>query len=96
METSLEQAKKDIHKALANNLQELLEKNYDAEHGFTKTMIVLKDSQLKTFSQRKAAQIGPFTNELDKEIRSLNETLIDSGSSSQNFKEHSRYLRLII
>jgi uncharacterized protein (TIGR02284 family) len=80
METSLEQAKKDNHKALVNNLQELLEKNYDAEQGFTKAMTDAKDGQLKTFLQRKAAQRGQFVNELDKEIRSLNETPIDSGS----------------
>jgi len=80
MDTTLEQAKQDNHKALVNNLQELLEKNYDAEQGFTKAMKDAKDGQLKTFLQRKAAQRGQFVNELDKEIRSLNETPKDSGS----------------
>ncbi len=80
METTLEQAKKDNHNNLVSNLQELLEKNYDAEQGFTKAMTDAKDGQLKNFLQRKAAQRSQFVNELDKEIRNLNETPKDSGS----------------
>ena len=80
MKTTLEEAKENNHKDLVNNLQELLEKNYDAEKGFTKAMEDAKNAELKQFLKRQAAQRGQFVNELDKEIRSLNETPKDSGS----------------
>lgn len=80
MKTTAEQAKENVHDSLVNNLQELLEKNYDAEKGFTKAMKDADNSRLKGFLQRQAAQRAQFVNELDQEIRNLNETPKDSGS----------------
>ena len=82
MKTTKEQADQDVHKKLVNNLQELLEKNYDAEKGYKKALEDAKDGQLKTFLLHQAAQRGQFVNELDKEIRNLNEEPKKSGSAT--------------
>lgn len=84
METTKEQADRNIHKDIVNNLQDLLEKNYDAEKGFTKAMKDAKNQNLKRFLQQQAAQRGRFVNELSQEIRNLNEEPKDSGSFTGN------------
>jgi len=80
MKTTKEQADQDIHNNLVNNLQELLEKNYDAEKGFTKAMKDAKNNNLKEYFKYKAAQRSQFANELTNEIINLNETPKESGS----------------
>ncbi len=80
MKTTNEKAKEHNHEKLVNNLQELLEKNYDAQKGFTKAMEDAKNPRLKAFLQQQAAQRSRFTNELTQEIRNLNEQPKDSGS----------------
>ncbi|QIE58808.1 PA2169 family four-helix-bundle protein [Rasiella rasia] len=80
MKTTKEQADIDIHNNLVNNLQELLEKNVDAEKGFAKAMQDAKNANLKNFLKHQAAQHGRFVNELDQEIRNLNETPKEGGS----------------
>ncbi|SRX55225.1 PA2169 family four-helix-bundle protein [Aequorivita sp. CIP111184] len=80
MKTTNEKAKEHNHDKLVDNLQELLEKNYDAQKGFTKAMEDAKNPRLKTFLQQQAAQRSRFTNELTQEIRNLNEQPKDSGS----------------
>ncbi|HIB48153.1 MAG TPA: PA2169 family four-helix-bundle protein [Flavobacteriaceae bacterium] len=80
MKTTKEKADEQIHDKLVNNLQELLEKNYDAEKGFTKAMEDAKNPQLKNFMKHQAAQRSRFVNELDQEIRNLNETPKEKGS----------------
>ncbi|QNJ99135.1 ferritin-like domain-containing protein [Constantimarinum furrinae] len=80
MKTTKEQADQDIHDNLVDNLQGLLEKNYDAEAGYKKAMQDAKNSQLKEYLKRQAAQRGEFATELDREIRALNETPKSSGS----------------
>lgn len=80
MKTTKEKADEKIHDTLVNNLQNLLEKNYDAHEGFKKAMEDSKNNQLKTYFQHQAALRGRFVNELDKEIRNLNETPKKSGS----------------
>ncbi|MCW8981330.1 PA2169 family four-helix-bundle protein [Altibacter sp.] len=82
MKTTREEAKENIHDDLVDNLQGLLEKNYDAEKGFTKAMKNAKDDRLKSFLKHQAAQRNRFATELDKEIRSLNETPKESGSTT--------------
>ena len=49
MKTTREEAKENIHDNLVDNLQGLLEKNYDAEKGFKKAVENAKNSQLKEF-----------------------------------------------
>ncbi len=80
MKTTKEKADQNIHDEIVNNLQDLLEKNYDAEKGFTKAMQDAKNQNLKRFLQQQAAQRGRFVNELSQEIRNLNEQPKDSGS----------------
>jgi uncharacterized protein (TIGR02284 family) len=80
METTKEKADKNIHKEIVNNLQDLLEKNYDAEKGFTKAMKDAKNQSLKRFLQQQAAQRNRFATELDQQIRNLNEQPKESGS----------------
>lgn len=80
MKTTKEQADQNIHKEIVNNLQDLLEKNYDAEKGFTKAMQDAKNQNLKRFLLQQASQRGRFVNELSHEIINLNEKPKDSGS----------------
>lgn len=82
MKTTKEKADESIHNTLVNNLQELLEKNYDAEKGFTKAMKDAENMRLKTFLQRQAAQRAKFVTELDHQLRALNETPKESGSTT--------------
>ena len=80
MKTTAEEAKENNHDKLVNNLQELLEKNYDAQKGFAKAMDDAKNPRLKNFLKQQAAQRSRFTNELSHEIVNLNEEPKDSGS----------------
>jgi uncharacterized protein (TIGR02284 family) len=80
MKTTKEKADEKIHDTLVNNLQNLLEKNYDAEKGFKKAMEDSKNSRLSNYFKHQAALRGRFVNELDLEIRNLNETPKTSGS----------------
>lgn len=82
MKTTKEKADERIHDNLVNNLQELLEKNYDAEKGYTKAMQDAKNSRLKNFLKHQAAQRSRFANELTDEIRGLNETPKEGGSTT--------------
>ena len=82
METTREIAKQQSHDDIVNHLQELLEKNYDAEKGYKKALTDAKDGQLKTFLMKQAVLRNRFATELDKEIRDLNETPKESGSTT--------------
>jgi len=82
METTREKAKEQSHKEIVNHLQDLLEKNYDAEAGYKKALTDAKDGQLKNFLKQQAALRGRFATELDHEIRSLNEKPKESGSTT--------------
>ncbi len=80
METTKERADHNIHKEVVKSLQALLEKNYDAEKGFTKAMKDAKNQNLKRFLQQQAAQRNRFATELDHQLRQLNEKPKESGS----------------
>lgn len=80
MKTTKEQADIEIHKEVVNNLQGLLEKNYDAEKGYKEAMQNAESHTLKSFLQNQAAQRSRFSNELTQELRNLNEEPIESGS----------------
>ncbi len=82
MKTTREEAKENIHDNLVDNLQGLLEKNYDAEKGFKKAVENAKNSQLKEFLKYQAVKHNRFATELDQEIRNLNEKPIESGSTT--------------
>lgn len=80
MKTTKENVEREIHKEVVNNLQDLLEKNYDAEKGFTKAMKDAKNQNLKHFLMKQAAQRDRFATELTQELRNLNEEPRESGS----------------
>ncbi|MGJ8666993.1 MAG: ferritin-like domain-containing protein [Patiriisocius sp.] len=70
------------HKKLKNALQELLEKNYDAEKGFKQVMKKAENPQLKIWLQNQAAQRSQFASQIDSELRKINETPDSDGSVS--------------
>lgn len=80
MKTTKEKADEKIHEEIVNNLQDLLEKNYDAEKGFTKAMKDAKNENLKKFLKQQAVQRNRFVTELDQQLRNLNEEPKESGS----------------
>lgn len=82
MKTTREEAKENIHENLVDNLQGLLEKNYDAEKGFKKALENAKDTSLKSFLKHQAVTRNRFATELDNEIRGLNEKPKESGSTT--------------
>lgn len=80
MKTSAEEGREQHHDAVVKALQELLEKNYDAENGFKKAIDDTENSRLKDFLKRQAVQRNRFATEIDFEIRALNESPTESGS----------------
>ena len=80
MKTSLEEAKLKTHKDTVNVLQNILEKNYDAEKGYTKAMTDAKTPALKGFLQQQAVQRSGFATTIDHRLRQLNEKPKESGS----------------
>ncbi len=80
MKTTREAAKEESHKAHAEALQELLQKNYDAEKAFKKAITKTDSDSLKEFLKRQAVKHNRFATELDKEIRAMNETPEEEGS----------------
>ncbi len=80
MKTTLEAAKEKTHKDTVNVLQDIIEKNYDAEKGYAKAMQDAKNPVLKGFLQQQAAQRSRFATAIDQELRQLGETPKESGS----------------
>jgi uncharacterized protein (TIGR02284 family) len=80
MKTTREAAKEESHKEHAKALQVLLQKNYDAEKGFKNAITKTESDNLKEFLKRQALKHNRFATELDREIRSLNETPKEEGS----------------
>ncbi len=82
MKTTLEEAREKNHDELVDSLQQLLEKNYDAENGFKKAVSDAKHADLKAYLKKQAVQRNRFATELDYEIRELNETPKENGSAT--------------
>lgn len=82
METTLEGAKEQNHDKIVESLQELLEKNYDAEKGFKKALDNTKNDSLKNYLKNQAVKRNRFATELDFEIRGLNAKPKESGSAT--------------
>lgn len=72
MKTTREEAKEEMHDEVVNNLNELLEKNYDAEKGFKKALEDSEDHGLKNFFKKQAVIRNRFKNEIEKELHNLN------------------------
>jgi len=82
MKTTREKAKEDSHKNLVNNLQELLEKNYDAEKGFKKALEDSNNHNLKEYLKHQAVKRSGFATQIDKIIRDLDEKPKEDGSAA--------------
>jgi len=65
---------------VANKLNELLEKNYDAEKGYKFAAEKVKNPQLQSFFNERAKERYDFGHELKSEIRSFGEAP-EKGSS---------------
>lgn len=61
-------------------LQELLQKNYDAEEGYKQVMIKVENRLLKNWLQVKAKQRNYFATQLDSLIRELGATPANDGT----------------
>jgi len=69
-----------IKKELVENLQNILEKNYDAEAGYKKIMLKAEGNALKKWLQERAAERSNFATEIDEQLRLINEQPIKDGS----------------
>ena len=67
-------------KEVANKLNELLEKNYDAEKGYKFAAENVKNSRLKSFFEERAKERYDFGHELKSEISNFGEKT-DKGTS---------------
>jgi uncharacterized protein (TIGR02284 family) len=65
---------------MSKKLNELLEKNYDAEKGYKKAAEIVENPQLKQFFETQAQNRYDFGHELKTEIKSYGETP-DKGTS---------------
>lgn len=68
------------HDKLVNSLQEILQKNYDAEKGLKEVMLKTDSQPLKKWLQHKAVERSGFANEIDSELRKLGAEPRESGS----------------
>ncbi|NRD20494.1 PA2169 family four-helix-bundle protein [Winogradskyella eckloniae] len=65
---------------VGKKLNNLLEKTYDAEKGFTKAADHIEHNVLKTYFRHKAQERFNFGRELKQEIRSFNQDVETGGS----------------
>ena len=84
METTREENKRKSHDDTVKALNQLLEKNYDAEKGYRKAIEDADNPKLKTYFTRQAAHRAQYANELDKAIRGLNATPVDNSSTTSS------------
>ncbi|MHA7056077.1 ferritin-like domain-containing protein [Aquimarina sp. M1] len=80
--TTLEKVKEDSHDKLVEKLQEVLEKNYDAEKGYKEAMLKADNGFLSKYLKERAAMRSQFATEISDTIFKLNETPIESGSTT--------------
>lgn len=71
-------------KELGKKLNNLLEKTYDAEKGFTKAAENVEHQALKSYFNSKAQERYNFGHELKSEITSFNEEVDKGGSIAGN------------
>ncbi len=80
METTREGAHKKLHDNTVSQLNQLLEKSYDAEKGYKNAIENVESARLKTFFQERAAERSHFATELHDELHKLNEEPKTKGS----------------
>lgn len=84
MKTTREAAREESHLKLVHHLQDLLEKNYDAEKGYKKAMADADNRHLKKFLQKQAVRRNHFATEIDKQLHILNEHPKEKSSTLSN------------
>ncbi|MDC7995287.1 ferritin-like domain-containing protein [Altibacter sp. HG106] len=67
---------------MSTKLNELLEKNYDAEKGYKKAAEIVDNSKLQQFFSQQAQNRYDFGHELKAEIRNFGETPDKGGSTT--------------
>lgn len=67
---------------MSNKLNELLEKNYDAEKGYKKAAENVENAKLKQFFQEQAQQRYDFGHQLKSEIKNYGESPEKGGSAT--------------
>lgn len=82
MKTTREAAKEELHNKKARSLQELLQKNYDAERDFKKAIEKADSSELKKFFKGQAVMHNHFATEIDKVLHALNEHPKEKGTTT--------------
>ncbi|WP_372919090.1 PA2169 family four-helix-bundle protein [Salegentibacter sp.] len=82
MKTTRESAKEKSHDERINSLQELLEKNYDAEKGYKKVLEEADSPNLKAFLKQQAVMRNRFATEIHTAIRALNAEPKEKGSTT--------------
>lgn len=82
METTLERARENSHKATVNVLQDLLKKNHEAEKLYKKAIVKVRTLSLKSFLQQQALQHSHFVTAIDNELRNLDETPVEKGTTA--------------
>jgi len=81
MKTTRESAREESHKKITHSLQELLEKNYDAEKDYKTARERAENSSLKEFFKKQAVRKNHFATEIDRQLHSLNEHPKETGST---------------
>ncbi len=82
METTREAAHKDLHDKTVHQLNQLLEKSYDAEKGYKQAIKETESTRLQRFFQDRAAVRSQFATELHDALHSLNEEPTTTGSTT--------------
>ncbi|MDY7396630.1 PA2169 family four-helix-bundle protein [Aureibaculum sp. 2210JD6-5] len=67
---------------VGDKLNDILEKNYDAEKGFKKAADNAKNEALKSYFKNRAQERGNFKSELKSEIASYGQKFDTSGSAT--------------
>ncbi|WP_430411730.1 ferritin-like domain-containing protein [Kordia sp.] len=70
----------DYRKELGSKLNNLLEKNYDAEKGYKKAAENAKSENLKRFFERKSAERYNFGHEIKENLKTINQEPDKGGS----------------
>lgn len=82
MKTTLEEAGEIRHNEIENDLQGLLEKNYDAEEGFKKAIEKTDNPDLKEYFKVQAVLRNRFATEISHEMHELNIKPKEKGSTT--------------
>ena len=81
MKTTRESARQESHKKISHSLQELLEKNYDAEKDYRSARDHAEKSSLKEFFKQQAVRKNHYATEIDGLLHALNEHPKEGGST---------------